>query len=167
MKSTWTVRITSFAEIKHAARRARRVISCPDLTAAKVFAEQNSGPNRTRQPQGGSACQQWDKVTEMASGGFKTAHSEMQMCLGSIIKLIITICVSDVVLFWWEGGQEEGRRKDTIQCVPGGLSKAIPELLALVTWDLQSSGYPSVFSLQTLDSFYSKQQACMTPAARS
>lgn len=90
MKSTWTARITSFAEIKHAARRARRVISCPDLTAAKVSTEQNSGPDRTRQPQGGSACRQWDKVTGMAPDGFKTAHSEMQMCLGSIIKLTTT-----------------------------------------------------------------------------
>lgn len=72
---------------------------------------------------------------------------------------------------WFDFGGREGGKKGEgrtlSRCVPCGLSKAIPELLALVTWGLPSSGYPPVFSLQTLDSFYSKQQAHITPAAHS
>ena len=43
-----------------------RVISCPNRNGAKVSPEQNSGPQGTPEPQGGSAYQQWDKVMWMA-----------------------------------------------------------------------------------------------------
>lgn len=88
------------------------VISCPDLSGTKVFPEQNSRPHCTLEPQEGPAYQQWDKVTWIALNAlFKTAHSQLQMCLGSRIKLATKVCVK---WFCFGGKEEGGREKYTI-----------------------------------------------------
>lgn len=129
-------------------------ISCRDLSGAKVFAEQNSGPDHTLQTHEGQLVSngtRWHGRLQML---FTKLFIPKQIYLGSRIPLVAEMCVTWFHLGGRErGGREEERHELDVYLVVWARTQGQPELLTPVTWVWRAVANNQCFHSKALNHF--------------
>lgn len=132
-----------FCEIKHAAKHARQSDFlpqskwCKSVSWTELWASGHSrAPGRVSLPAMGQGDVDGSRCC------FNTAHSKLQMCSGSRIKLVI-----EMYVMWFSFGGKDGGHHLDVYLVVWARTRGIPELLTLVTWEWRAVDNNHIFIL--------------------